>query len=303
MYSEDQLIEMIRKRFANYSATIGIGDDAAVIDLPRRSSTVVCSDLLAENVHFKLDTHPADSIGFKAIAANVSDIGAMGGLPNYCLISLAVPHDLELSWLESFLDGVESACRKFKVELIGGDSSTAERVFVDASIIGRVSQGRAVTRSGARPGNSIYVTGALGGSSLGLELLKNGNQSHPAVSRHLYPEPRYSIGAKLTELASAMTDISDGLSVDLANILKASEVSAKIESDLIPIYQDADLSRALHGGEEYELVITAEDLPSILDGVSITKIGEIIPCNGEPTILLVDGRTTQLLKPDGWKHF
>ena len=303
MYSEDQLIEMIRIRFADTSARVGIGDDAAVIDLPSGFSTLVCSDLLAENTHFKCETHPPDSVGFKAVAINVSDVGAMGGTPDFCLLSLAVPRNLESSWIDAFFDGIAAACREFEISLVGGDSSAADRVFVDVSVIGRVRRGGGVLRSGARSGNNIYVTGSLGGSALGLELLEKGQKDHPAVRRHLYPEPRHRIGASVANRATAMIDISDGLSADLAHILEASGVSARIISESIPLYSGADVPGALQSGEEYELIVTAEDLPREIDGVTMTRIGQIVPSTEKPKILLIEGSTQRVLDPKGWKHF
>ena len=163
MYSEKQLIGMIRQRFGDVQVPVGLGDDAAVVDLPAGFSTVLCSDLLVEETHFRRSTHPADSVGFRAIAINVSDVGAMGGIPAYSLISLAVPEDLETTWIEGFFDGVAKACEDFQIQLVGGDSSVAERIFVDVSMVGRVRQGGAVRRSGASAGDGVYVTGTLGG--------------------------------------------------------------------------------------------------------------------------------------------
>ena len=312
MYPEDQLIEMIRKRFADTSVRVGIGDDAAVIDLSSGFSTLVCSDLLAENTHFRRETHPPDSVGFKAVAVNVSDIGAMGGIPDFCLLSLALPRDLERSWIDAFLDGVAAACREFEISLVGGDSSAADRVFVDVSVIGHVRRGSAVLRSGARSGNHVYITGSLGGSAMGLELLEEGHgfelleegrRDHPAIRRSLYPEPRHRIGSRVADRATAMIDISDGLSADLTHILEASSVSARITSESIPLHPGAEVSRALHSGEEYELIVTAEDLPSEIDGVPITCIGQIVPSGEKPQILLIEGLREQVLDPKGWKHF
>ena len=312
MYPEDELIDMIRKRFADTSARVGIGDasvrvgigdDAAVIDLSSGFSTLVCSDLLAENTHFRRETHPPDSVGFKAVAVNVSDIGAMGGIPDFCLLSVALPRDLERSWIDAFLDGVAAACREFEISLVGGDSSAADRVFVDVSVIGQVRRGSAVLRSGARSGNNVYITGSLGGSAMGLELLEEGRRDHPAVRRSLYPEPRHRIGSRVADRATAMIDISDGLSADLTHILEASSVSARITSESIPLHPGADVSRALHSGEEYELIVTAEDLPREIDGVSITCIGQIVPSGEKPQILLIEGLREQVLDPKGWKHF
>ena len=149
MYSEATLIRKIRERFGNAAAEVAVGDDAAVVPLPRGFSAVLCSDLLAEDTHFRRESHPPESIGHKAIAANVSDIGAMGAIPGYCLVSLAVPGDIEDEWIDRFLDGVEKACRRFEVELVGGDSSTAERIVVDVAMMGRVETGRSIQRCGA----------------------------------------------------------------------------------------------------------------------------------------------------------
>jgi len=157
---EGALIRRIRERFGGtVRAGIGIGDDAAVFDLPPGYSAVFCSDLVTENTHFLRNLHPPDSIGYKAVAVNVSDVGAMGGVPMHFLISMALPADLELSWVEGFLDGIERACTEFDVSLVGGDSSSSDRIFVDVSMIGRVRTGGAVLRSGAKPGGRVTSSG------------------------------------------------------------------------------------------------------------------------------------------------
>jgi thiamine-monophosphate kinase len=282
---------------------VPIGDDAAIFEFPSGYSAVFCSDLLAENTHFLRNLHPPESIGYKSVAVNVSDVGAMGGVPMHFLISLAVPADLELSWVESFLDGVERACTRFDISLIGGDSSTAERIFVDVSMIGRVRTNGAVTRSGAKVGDSIYVTGHLGGSMLGLEYLKSGNVTHPAVTRHLYPEPRHRVGAAVLGRAHAMVDVSDGLSTDLSHIVEQSKVSARIYRDRIPRTEGATDRQMLHGGEEYELIIVTPELPGEVEGVPVTRIGEIIESAVDHEIFVLAGATETVLKPEGWQHF
>ena len=173
---EDGLIERIRERFRTSSIPVGIGDDAAILDFPLGHSLVYCSDLVVEGTHFARGMHPPDSVGYKAVAVNVSDVGAMGGIPMSFTIALAAPGSLELAWIDDFYSGIERACRDFGVVLAGGDTSSAESIFVDVSMVGRVQTGRAVLRSGARPGDQIYVTGTLGGSALGLELLRSGNK-------------------------------------------------------------------------------------------------------------------------------
>src|ERR1051326_5501591 len=168
------LIRKIRDRFPTPGIPLGIGDDAAIVDLPSDSSAVYCSDLVVENTHFIRGVHPPDSIGYKAVAVNVSDVGAMGGVPLYFTVSLALPSDLDVAWLEGFLTGLARACREFGVTLVGGDSSSAESIFVDISMIGSVASGHEVRRSGAKVGDGIFITGTLGSSALGLELLARG---------------------------------------------------------------------------------------------------------------------------------
>jgi thiamine-monophosphate kinase len=302
---EGGFIRSIRQRFGPKTVhwPVGIGDDAAVVDLPSGYSLVFCSDLLVENTHFIRDLHPADSIAYKAVASNVSDVAAMGGTAVHFLISLAAPGDLDWSWFEAFFEGLENACRQFNVALAGGDSASSEHIFVDVSMNGLVRQGQAVCRSGAKVGDGIYVTGTLGSSALGLERLKAGSTDDAAVKRHLFPEPRHTVGSAVVNKAHAMIDVSDGLSVDLNHILEESKVSARIHKDCIPIWPGAEEHHAFHGGEEYELIIVAPDLPASIEGISLTRIGEIIGSGMEHQAFLIDGTTESVLLPRGWQHF
>jgi thiamine-monophosphate kinase len=300
---EDGLIERIRQRFRSSSLPVGIGDDAAIVDLPHGHSLVYCSDLVVENTHFVRDIHPAESVGYKAVAVNVSDIGAMGGLPMFFTVSLAAPGDLELTWIDAFYSGIERACRDFGVVLAGGDTSSAAFIFVDVSMVGRVQTGCAVLRSGARPGDQIYVTGTLGASALGLELLRSGQKENAAIRRHLYPEPRHAVGHAIAGLAHAMIDISDGLSSDLTHIVRESGVSARIYRDRLPAADGASELQVLHGGEEYELLVAAPELLLEIEGVPIRRIGEIIPSTTEHQIFLVDGASERVLRARGWDHY
>ena len=300
---ESGLIRKIRERFKS-PVVVPIGDDAAVFDVPAGQSLVFCSDLLAENTHFIRDLDPPDSIGYKSVAANVSDVGAMGGTPLHFLISLAAPGDLDGAWVDSFLDGVALACGDFKISLIGGDSSSSDRIFVDVSMIGSVPSGKAIRRSGAKPGDSIYVSGQIGGSALGLECLRSGDLKNPAVRRHLYPEPRHKLGAALLERAHAMIDISDGLSTDLTHIVEESKVSARIYKDRLPGWPGAGDHHILHGGEEYELIVASpHDLAEVRMNVPLRRIGEIIDSGFENRVFLIDGAQESVLRPQGWQHF
>ena len=300
---EGELIRWIQSRFRESGATIGIGDDAAILEVPPGHSLVFCADLLAENTHFTRDLHPAQSVGYKAVAANVSDVGAMGGTPMYFTISLAAPPSTEMSWLEDFYAGVERACSLFGVSLVGGDSSSAETIFVDVAMIGRIPTGSAVPRSGARPGDGIYITGNLGNSSVGWDLLQRGTRSGIAVDRHLYPAPPYRVGAAMAGRAHAMIDVSDGLSTDLGHIAEASRVSARIYKDQLPRAQGATDLQMLHGGEEYELIIVGPELPGVIEGVRLTRVGEIIAAKESSQVVLVDGGAEVPLEAKGWQHF
>jgi len=297
---EGGLIQRIRAQFQDSGAVLGIGDDAAILNIPAGHSMLFCSDLLAEDSHFIRGLHPPDSVGYKAVAVNVSDVGAMGGVPMHFVISFAAPGELDVEWMDGFYSGVARACREFKVSLVGGDSSTAKSIFVDVAMIGRVKTGCAVRRSGAEPGDGVYVTGVLGGATRGLSLLRSGVRDDPAVQRHLYPQPRHVIGAAVASNAHAMIDVSDGLSTDLGHILTESKVSARIYKDKIPSAPGASDVEVLHGGEEYELIVTAA---GDIDGVPLTRIGEVIPSTGEHRIFLVDGPAESVLEPKGWQHF
>src|SRR5262245_28314287 len=163
---ENAFIERIRRRVPPSEVRLGIGDDAAIVDIPPGHSIVYCSDLLAENTHFLRDLHPPDSLGYKAVAVNVSDVGAMGGTPMFLTLSLALPGELALEWIDGFTDGLARACKEFEVSLVGGDSSSAASIFIDVSMIGSVPSGQEVRRAGAKAGDGVYVTGNLGGSAL-----------------------------------------------------------------------------------------------------------------------------------------
>jgi len=297
---EGGLIQRIRKQFQDSGVVLGIGDDTAVLDMPEGHSVLFCSDLLAEGSHFLRGLHPSDSVGYKSVAVNVSDIGAMGGVPMHFVISLAAPGNLELEWVDGFYSGVVRACREFNVTLVGGDTSTAKSIFVDVAMVGRVRKGGAVRRSGAKPGDNIYVSGTLGGSTRGLGLLRSGVSNDPAVERHLYPQPRHIHGARMGQVAHAMIDVSDGLSTDLGHILSESGVSARIYKDKLPAAPGATENEVLHGGEEYELIVV---LPGTLEEPAFTRIGEIASSKEKHQILLLDGAIESVLEPKGWQHF
>jgi len=310
---EKALIHRLRARAAtSHKAAIrggvGIGDDCAVVPIPRGHQALITTDFSLENVHFKRAWHPAESVGHRCLTRGLSDIAAMGGEPLALFLSLALPRDLPQSWVDGFFRGLLKLAGKFKVSLAGGDTAQSPGgVLADIVVLGSVPKGKAVLRSGARPGDRIYVTGELGASAAAIDLLSRGKKIRPRdFLGHFHPMPRIEVGRLLREkgLASAMIDISDGLSTDLGHICEESGAGAEIEIDAIPVARKADLRFALHGGEDYELLFTAaggKKVPSRIAGVEVRQIG-VVTRGWKVWIRDKDG-LKQELKPQGWEHF
>lgn len=323
MLGEWEIISKIRHRARTRSTVkVGIGDDAAVIEERSDLEMIVCCDLMIEGIHFRLRGADPFMIGRKSLAVTLSDIAAMGGHPQYALISLAIPPATSAEFIDRLFDGLCDMARWADVAIIGGDTSRSPGpMFIDTIVLGECLKGRAVRRAGARPGNRIYVTSALGASALGLRLLEqevsldeSDELQKTAIMKHLDPEPRcaFGRGIGLAGLATAMIDLSDGLSADLSHILEESNCGAIIDASAIPvaesvraIAEDA-LQLALHGGEEYELLFTAkpEDHEKILNlssivGLPITMIGEIIAGRG---LHLRRGVVIEDVEPQGFEH-
>ncbi len=260
---ERQLIQQIGRlaRHTNRRSLVrGIGDDCAVLKPPADSELLITTDLCIEDVHFRPQWHPAASVGHRCLTRGLSDIAAMGGEPLACFLSLGLPQHLPQSWINQFLKGLLRLADEFKVPLAGGDIAAAERITADIVMVGSVASGQALLRSGARPGDRIYVTGELGGSAATLQRLYRGEKVRPTRAlRHFHPVPRLKASQWLRQrrLATAAIDLSDGLSVDLDHICEESRVSAIIESEALPIAPGANLEHALHGGEDYELLFTS----------------------------------------------
>jgi thiamine-monophosphate kinase len=302
---------------------VGIGDDAAVIRPRPGRDWVVSTDALIEGAHFLPRLHPADAVGYKALARASSDLAAMGAVPRYFFLTLSLPARRAGAWLDAFARGMARAARKFRMQLLGGDLSRHNAVSVVLTVIGEARRGDVLLRSGARPGDALYVSGCLGAAQEGLErLLREGaralahRSSSTALRRHLCPEPRLQLGLWLArkKLATAAMDLSDGLSSDLARLCAASGVGAKVEQEHLPLAGSVassrsradSLARALHGGEDYELLFTVPQrllrrIPSRFAGIPLTRIGKI---TRDPGVLLLDnaGGARPLL-PRGWDHF
>lgn len=315
---ERQLIQRIRNLASqaptSRSVVLGIGDDCAVLQLPRGSQLLVTTDLCVENVHFRRKWHPAPSVGHRCLARGLSDIAAMGGTPMACFLSLGLPPKLPQAtqrWIDGFMHGLLGLAQQFKVQLAGGDISSAHQIVADIVVTGHIPSGKTIPRSGARPGDRIFVTGSLGGSASVLHQLMAGTRSKPArFSPHFFPQPRIQVGQWLQKrgVATAMIDLSDGLSVDLAHICEESGVSACITAEQIPIAKGSTLDLALHGGEDYELLFTVRKtarVPTQIAGVKIAEIGTIANrVNYSSAIqILGENGVVRPLPQRGWEHF
>jgi thiamine-monophosphate kinase len=316
---EKALIRRIRDRAAQRPGSgrhgvVGIGDDCAVVPIPRGHEALITTDFSLENVHFKRAWHPAESVGHRCLARGLSDIAAMGGEPLAVFLSLAVPPSLPQKWVDGFLRGLLKLANEFNVTLAGGDTAESPGgIMADIVGLGSVPKGQAVLRSGARPGDRIYVTGELGASAATIDLLSSGKKLRPqGFANHFFPTPRVAVGRFLGArgLASAMIDISDGLSTDLGHICDESGVGAELEREAIPVAtvgkpaRRVDLEFALHGGEDYELLFTASPgkrVPSRIADVAVRQIGVV---TGGRKVWLRDGSgARQRLAPQGWEHF
>jgi thiamine-monophosphate kinase len=292
---ETAVVERIRRLAESgvHDASIikGIGDDCTVLRPRPNEDLVFTSDFVLEGRHFALKTHTAERIGHQALARSLSDLAAMGSKPVFCLVSLAVPERLGFQWVQRFYRGLLSLAAKYSVMLAGGDLAQFDKVIADVMCCGRVPRGKAILRSGAKPGDSIYVTGTLGGAAHRFAL-------HEKKSE---PEPRIQGGLALRRLgASAGMDLSDGLSLDLHRLCLQSRVSAELDADL-PIAPGASLEDALHGGEDYELLVTMppkKKVPRKIAGLPLTRIGTIT--EGRAVQIHFRGR---LLKAKGFDHF
>jgi thiamine-monophosphate kinase len=309
---EKSLINRIRRRAAHGSEIItGIGDDCAVLRVPRGHELLVTTDFSLENVHFRRAWHAPDVVGWRCLTRGLSDLAAMGGEPRAAFLSLALDRDTPQAWVNRFFDGLLKAARRFRTPLAGGDTAQSDGgIQADIVVVGSVPQARAVLRSGARPGDKIYITGALGGSAAGLEQLQKGKARSKDYERHFYPVARLQEGQWLRRrgLVSAMIDTSDGLSTDLQHLCEESGVGAIVQSALIPRAivgcpkKHVSIDLALHGGEDYELLFTSsQKVPARLKDVPITQIGQITP--GRAIFLLESNNSRRRLVAKGWQHF
>lgn len=291
--TEQSITEMLRRsKAAQITSRIvtGIGDDCAVYRASKTEDLLFTCDMVVEGTHFIRGTHTAAQLGRKALARGLSDIAAMGGEPRFCLVALCLASWNDSRWVRGFFSGIETLARTTRTVLAGGDLSHGERMSCDVTVCGAVPRSQALLRSGARPGDRIFVTGRLGGSALGLETGRGA-----AWRRHVNIEPRLKEGRLLREKlrATAAMDLSDGLSLDLHRLCLASGVAAEIVAP--PRFPGASLHQALHGGEDYELLFTVRPGVRVPGGMS--EIGVVR--QGTPGRVVLDGK---VLEPAGYDH-
>ena len=310
----------------------GIGDDAAVIKPSKRSFCLFTTDIFIEDIHFKLNYTDPLRLGKKALSINLSDIAAMGGTPQYFLLSMGLPLHLPFRWVEELFHGIQQVAERYNLSLIGGDTSLARKLSINITLIGLGKAGEVIYRKGAQAGDQIMVTGTLGNAALGLRILKShkgdSSISHAGdsdlaelIENHLSPIPRIAEGRLIAKnhLASAMIDISDGLMSDLGHILEESHTGAKIWISKLPLseayrrkapqYTSSDIDLAISGGEDYELLLTTprkkgDKLLALFrkSGLKITPIGEIVDPRYGLRLFLDDGREYRP-RQNGYNHF
>ena len=323
--SERALIQQIRQRLpaAPPSLIVAPGDDAAVVVPERGTFQVLTTDAIVEGIHFDRRFSSLADIGYKALAVNVSDIGAMGAKPEFGLLSLILPDWITSAALDELLDGVLEMAAAARVSIAGGNISRSPGpLIVDVTVTGTVRPRRILTRGGGRPGEGLYLTGTIGAAAAGLAALQTGQRTEPVagcVRRHQRPEPRARIGMLLgrNRAASACMDLSDGLADAVRQVAEASGTGATIDASLLPIDPGArawfasqggdPVAAAISGGDDFELLFAVpkkrtgrlRTVKSAARGVPLTRIGELT--SSKEIVIVRDGLAQQM--PEGFRHF
>ena len=313
--AEFDLIARIRSRAGTRpDVVLGIGDDAALLQVPAGMQLVVAMDTLNSGVHFPPATAPAD-IGWKALAANLSDLAAMSALPAWCTLSLSMPA-ADAAFVDGFLDGFLALARQHGVALVGGDT-TRGPLSVCVTAHGVIESNSALRRDGARIGDDIWLSGTVGDAAAALAQWKTGDEIHTELRARLdRPTPRVALGRALRGLATACIDVSDGLLADLGHVCSASTVGAQVDVDRLPASTalrdafDGDIRRSLQatGGDDYELCFTAPasarervERAAVESGTAVSRIGEVVDGS------VVSARTADgsrwSASASGWDHF
>lgn len=283
------LIERVKNKINLYSKDIvvGMGDDSAVLKFDKEKYILFTTDTLVENCHFSLKWSTPRQIGMKAVEQNVSDIAAMGGSPKYAIVSLSLPNKIDVEFADCLFDGINQRAKKYKISIVGGNIAHSREIIANIALIGFVEKKYLALRSTAKVGDIIFCSGDVGKSSVGLELLKH-NIEGKSIKRHLEPECRLDLARKLVKVGvNSMIDVSDGVASEIKHICKQSNVGAMIYADKLPLSKDTimdskkinknPLDFALYGGEDFELVFTAnKNKLKQLKKYDVTVIGEIV---------------------------
>ena len=323
---EDALIHALTAQLPPPRHTrLAIGDDAAALSVPPGALVLVTTDLLVEDVHFRLAWNDLPALGWKALAQNLSDIAAMGGTPTHAVIALGLPPTITADAVQAIYAGMVPLAEASGTEIVGGDTNRAAKLTLALTVLGQVREEALLTRAGAHAGEALFVTGTLGLAAAGLRLLECGHPApaalQPAIQAQLRPQPRLTAGCALgaSGLVTAMMDLSDGLATDLHRLCRASRVGAIVDAARLPIDPHVDAAcawltaqhipgdpqqLALLGGEDFELLFTAapgdeEALKRLLAPLSVTRIGAM---TSDPALLLQQGTTVTPL-PWGFTHF
>ena len=315
-FSEIELIGRISRKIKLFSKDIikGIGDDAAVVNYNEQYYLLLTTDSLVENVHFSKFFTP-EQIGMKAVEINVSDIAAMGGFPKYALVSLIIPRSTNVDFIDKLYDGMNKTAKKYKISIIGGNLSNGKEISVAIAMLGFVEKRNLCLRSNAKANDLIAVTGNLGASAIGLQLLKAKMKGN-SINHHLNPKSKLNAARLLAKYGiNAMEDISDGLSAEIRNICNESKTGAVIYKEKIPISKNTVIDSkklnkdpydlALYGGEDFELVFTINNgklkkLDKIKNKIKFTVVGKILP-KKDGVYLLDKNKKTKL--NHGYEHF
>jgi len=322
------LIDRVKEAIAPPGAGVvmGIGDDVAVLRARGDKYLLATCDIQVEGIHFLKEAISPYQLGRKAAAINISDIAAMGGLPTYLLVSLALPKETTIEYVDGLYQGLKKETEAAGVQIVGGNMSHSRGMMIDIFLLGEVEAEHLLLRSGARPGDKVLVTGSVGDSGAGLALLldppadRSGEEAKEVLKAHLTPTPRLREGRAIarTRIATSMIDVSDGTVSDIAHICEASGVGVRLWADALPISPATraaaealgkdPLEWALHSGEDYELIFTApadkaEELAALVEdetSTPVTIIGEIVE---EGMNLVLPSGESLPLEPRGWDHF
>lgn len=320
--NEFELIAHLERRLSKPSIAVevGIGDDAAVVSAGGGLRWAVTTDAMVEDVHFSLKQGDLTQLGHKALAVNLSDLAAMGASPRFALVALGLPEGFEPAKLDALYDGLQSLATEHRVSIVGGNISRSPLLTITITLLGSLA-GPALIRGGGKPGDHLFLTGPVGSSALGRQLLLSGrepkdDEERACIARHLTPTPRVAVGETLRLIASAGIDVSDGLAQDAKHLTNASKCGARINLEALPrspkydeLTQNLDdpWQPALSGGEDYELLLavpkemcSTAKLNAAQVGTELVEIGELIQ-DDELLLLGSDGAVHP--PPPGWSHF